>query len=178
MPVPRVERRIWTARRNGRATRDRRFRVRLTLLAARSVPPRRAIWASRSRRGCQLDIVTAGDPAAEGRDGSTTVLGGSRHACHQRLERPEPQNHRCATSSPRRTTRDRPLRGAWHAQESFWHYPFRRGWSRGGVAGMTGHPLAIPEIVLREYLGSYRRDVGAARATIVMESSDVSDRER
>lgn len=47
-----------------------------------------------------------------------------------------------------------------------------------GVAGMTGHPLAIPEMVLREYLGSYRRDVAAARATIAMESSDVSDRER
>jgi hypothetical protein len=46
----------------------------------------------------------------------------------------------------------------------------------GGVAGMTGHPLAIPEIVLREYLGSYRCDVGAARATIAMESSGVSDR--
>jgi hypothetical protein len=46
-----------------------------------------------------------------------------------------------------------------------------------GVAGMTGHPLAILEMVLREYLGSYR-DVAAARATIAMESSGVSDRER
>jgi hypothetical protein len=46
------------------------------------------------------------------------------------------------------------------------------------VAGMTGHPLAVPEMVLREYLGSFRRDVGATRATIAMESSDVSDRER
>jgi hypothetical protein len=43
---------------------------------------------------------------------------------------------------------------------------------------MTGHPLAIPEMVLREYLGSYRRDVAAARAAIAMESSDVSDRAR
>jgi hypothetical protein len=46
----------------------------------------------------------------------------------------------------------------------------------GGVAGMTGHPLAILEIVLREYLGSYRRDVADGRATISVESSDVSDR--
>jgi hypothetical protein len=43
---------------------------------------------------------------------------------------------------------------------------------------MTGHPLAIPEMVFREYLSSYARDVAAARATIAMESSDVSDRER
>jgi hypothetical protein len=43
---------------------------------------------------------------------------------------------------------------------------------------MTGRPLAIPEMVLRKYLGSYRRDVAAARATIAMEWSDVSDRER
>jgi hypothetical protein len=47
-----------------------------------------------------------------------------------------------------------------------------------GIAGMTGHPLAIPEMVLWDYLGSCRRDVAAARATIAMGSSDVSDRER
>jgi hypothetical protein len=33
-----------------------------------------------------------------------------------------------------------------------------------GVAGMTGQPLAIPEMVLREYLGSYRRYLAAASA--------------
>jgi hypothetical protein len=39
------------------------------------------------------------------------------------------------------------------------------------VVGMTGHPLAINEMVLREYLGSYRLDVAAVRATIAMESA-------
>jgi hypothetical protein len=43
-----------------------------------------------------------------------------------------------------------------------------------GVAGLTGHPLAIPEMVLREYLGSYRRDVAAARATIAMEGESAA----
>jgi hypothetical protein len=52
---------------------------------------RPAIWASRSGRGCEVDIVAARDLSTDCRDGCGAVIGCSPHVGHQRFERPEPQ---------------------------------------------------------------------------------------
>jgi hypothetical protein len=91
------------------ASADRRFRVRH--------PPARRVFcatsdersgASRSGRGCESDIVTARDPSTDSRDGFTAVFRLPHARTSPAPPVPRTTGHRCATSSPRRATRDRP----------------------------------------------------------------------
>jgi hypothetical protein len=91
------------------ASADRRFRVRH--------PPARRVFcaasdersgASRSGRGCESDIVTARDPSTDSRDGFTAAFRLPHARTSPAPPVPRTTGHRCATSSPRRATRDRP----------------------------------------------------------------------